>query len=59
MCQPCSSLAYPPRCGMSAFRVLLSENLLLRLKPAIKRIVTDASFVVLEGVCGDPFVERC
>ena len=38
---------------------LLSENLLLRLKPVIKRIVTDASFVVLEGVCGDPFVEHC
>ena len=39
--------------------VLLSEDLLLRLKPVIKRTLTDASFVVLEGSCGDPFVEIC
>jgi hypothetical protein len=39
--------------------VLLSEDLLLRLKPVIKRTLTDASFVVLEGSCGDPFVEMC
>jgi hypothetical protein len=39
--------------------VLLSEDLLLRLKPVITRTLTDASFVVLEGSCGDPFVEMC
>jgi hypothetical protein len=38
---------------------LLSEDLLLRLKPVIKRTLTDASFVVLEGSCGDSFVEIC
>jgi len=38
---------------------LLSEDLLLRLKPIIKRTLTDASFIVLEGSCGDPFVEIC
>lgn len=32
-------------------------DLLLRLKPVIKRTLTEASFVVLEGACGDPFVE--
>jgi len=36
---------------------LLSEDLLLCLKPVIKRTLTDASFVVLVGTCGDPFVE--
>ena len=36
---------------------LLSEDLLLRLKPVIKRTLTDASFVDLVGSCGDPFVE--
>jgi hypothetical protein len=38
---------------------LLSEDLLLRLKPVIKRTLTDASFVALVGSCGDPFVEIC
>jgi hypothetical protein len=33
------------------------ENLLLRLKPVIKRALTDASFVVLKGACGDQFAE--
>ena len=38
---------------------LLSEDLLLRLKPVIKWTLTDASFVDLTGSCGDPFVEIC
>ena len=37
--------------------VLLSEDLLFRLKPVIKRTLTDASLVVLEGTCGDLFME--
>jgi hypothetical protein len=39
--------------------LLLPKDLLLRLKPVIKRTLADASFVVLERSCGDPFVERC
>jgi len=39
--------------------VLLSEDLLLRLKPVIKGALTDASFVVFVGSCGDLFVEIC
>ena len=39
--------------------LLLSENLLLRLKPVIKWTLTDASFVDLKGSCGDPFMECC
>lgn len=39
--------------------LLWSEDLLLRLKPVIKWTLTDASFVVLEGTCGDPFMECC
>jgi len=35
----------------------LSEDLLLRLKPVIKGALTDASFVVFVGSCGDPFME--
>ena len=38
---------------------LLSEDFLLSLKPVIKRTLTDASFVVFVGSCGDPLVERC
>jgi hypothetical protein len=38
---------------------LLSEDLLLRLKPVIKGASTEASFVVFVGSCGNPFVERC
>jgi len=38
--------------------VLLSENLLLRLKPVIKGTLADASFVDLTSSCGEPFVER-
>jgi len=39
--------------------VLLSEDLLLRLKPVIKRTLADASFVVRKGAYGDPFMECC
>ena len=39
--------------------LLMSEDLLFRLKPVIKRTLMDASFVVLKGSCGDPFVEIC
>ncbi len=36
-----------------------SKDLLLCLKPVIEGALTDASFVVLVGSCGDPFLESC
>jgi hypothetical protein len=39
--------------------LLLSENLLLRLKPVIKWTLTDTSFVNRKGSCGDSFMECC
>jgi hypothetical protein len=38
--------------------LLVSEDLLLRLKPVIKWTLTDASLVDLKGSCIDLFVER-
>jgi hypothetical protein len=35
----------------------VSQDLLLRLKPVIERTLMDASFIVLEGSRGDPFVK--
>jgi hypothetical protein len=35
----------------------LFEDLLLRLKPVIKRTLKDAPFLDLKDSCGDPFVE--
>ena len=43
---------------ISILYCLLSEDLLFRLKPVIKRALMDTSFVILEGSCGDLFVER-
>src|SRR6185295_4664221 len=37
--------------------VFLSEDFLFRLKPIIKRALTDTSFVVFVRSCGDLFVE--
>ena len=39
--------------------LLWAQDLLLRLKPVIKWTLTDASFIVLEGTCGDAFMECC
>jgi len=39
-------------------RLLVSEDLLLRLKPVIKWTETYTTFVDLTGSCIDPFVER-
>jgi hypothetical protein len=39
--------------------LLLFEDLLLRLKPIIKRTVTDASFTDLKSSCGNPIMELC
>jgi hypothetical protein len=57
--EPCSSLAYPPRSGISACRVFFVRELPVPPEASHQEDLTDTSFVVLEGPCGDPFMESC